>query len=131
MKKIAIPTERGKLCPHFGHCAEFTIATVDNDKIIESVVLAAPVHEHGSHPRFLAEQGCTELVCGGLGDHAKTLLAHANIEVHAGAPAIAVEQILQSYLDGTIQYGDGTCHHEGCGGHHHHHEGGARVYRME
>ena len=26
------------------------------------------------------------------------------------------------YLDDTIEYGDGTCHHDGCGGHHHHHE---------
>ena len=22
----------------------------------------------------------------------------------------------------TIEYGDGSCHHDGCGGHHHHHE---------
>jgi hypothetical protein len=30
--------------------------------------------------------------------------------------------VLAIYLDDTIEYGDGTCHHDGCGGHHHHHE---------
>ena len=29
---------------------------------------------------------------------------------------------LHMYLDDTIEYGDGTCHHDGCGGHHHHHD---------
>jgi hypothetical protein len=25
------------------------------------------------------------------------------------------------FLDGSIIYGDGSCHHDGCGGHHHEH----------
>lgn len=43
------------------------------------------------------------------------------IQVHAGAPAIEVEEVLKMFLDGSITYGDGSCHHDGCGGHHHEH----------
>ena len=44
------------------------------------------------------------------------------IPTNEGAPALPVEQVLAMYLDDTIEYGDGSCHHDGCGGHHHHHE---------
>ena len=71
-------------------------------------------------PRFLAAEGCTDVLCGGLGQGAVQMLDQLGIEVHAGAPALPVEQVLAMYLNDTIEYGDGTCHHDGCGGHHHH-----------
>jgi len=47
------------------------------------------------------------------------MLNQLGIQVHAGAPAIPIQELLSEYLGGTIIYGDGTCHHDGCGGHHH------------
>jgi predicted Fe-Mo cluster-binding NifX family protein len=58
-------------------------------------------------------------LCGGLGAGAVTLLDDLGITVHAGAPAIEVEDVLRMFLDGSIVYGDGSCHHDGCAGHHH------------
>lgn len=71
-------------------------------------------------PRFLAAEDCTDVLCGGLGQGAVQMLAQFGIEVHAGAPALPVEQVLAMYINDTIEYGDGSCHHDGCGGHHHH-----------
>jgi len=119
-QKIAIPTNDGVLWPHFGKAPQVTIVTVEEGKVKETVVLEAPEHEHGAMPRFIAAQGCTDVLCGGLGGGAVNMLNQLGIQVHAGAPALPIEELLPQYLGGTIVYGDGTCHHDGCGGHHHH-----------
>jgi len=120
-QKIAIPTNEGVLWPHFGKAPQVTIVTVEDGKVKESVVLEAPEHAHGAMPRFIAAHGCTDVLCGGLGGGAVSMLNQLGIQVHAGAPAIPIAELLSQYLGGTITYGDGSCHHDGCGGHHHHH----------
>jgi len=119
-QKIAIPTKDGMLWPHFGKAPQVTIVTVEDGVVKEKVVLDAPEHEHGAMPRFIAAHECTDVLCGGLGMGAVNMLNQLGIQVHAGAPEVAIDELLQHYLGGTITYGDGTCHHDGCGGHHHH-----------
>lgn len=46
---------------------------------------------------------------------AVNMLKTVGIELHAGAPAIAVDDVVKQYLDGTIEYGDSSCHHDACG----------------
>jgi len=121
-QKIAIPTNDGVLWPHFGKAPQVTIVTIEDGQVKETIVLDAPEHEHGAMPRFIAAHGCTDVLCGGLGGGAVNMLNQLGIEVHAGAPAIPVAELLSQYLGGTIIYGDGSCHHDGCGGHHHHGE---------
>ncbi|MCR5130137.1 MAG: DUF134 domain-containing protein, partial [Prevotella sp.] len=123
-QKIAIPTKDGVLFPHFGKAPQVTIVSVVEGKVTETVVFQAPEHEHGAMPRFIASHRCTDVLCGGLGGGAVNLLNQLGIQVHAGAPEIPVQELLAQYLGGTITYGDGTCHHDGCGDHHHHHEHG-------
>ena len=121
-QKIAIPTCEGKLWPHFGKAPQVTIVTIENRQIKESQTLEAPEHEHGAMPRFIAAQGCTDVLCGGLGPGAVNMLNQMGIQVHAGAPELPIDGLLRQYLGGEIVYGDGSCHHDGCGGHHHSHE---------
>ena len=66
---------------------------------------------------FLTEQGCTDVLCGGLGQGAVNMLNQLGIRIHAGAPELPVEQVLAMFLNGTIVYGDPSCHHH-CEGHH-------------
>jgi predicted DNA-binding protein (UPF0251 family)/predicted Fe-Mo cluster-binding NifX family protein len=117
-QKIAIPTAEGNLWPHFGKAPQVTIVTIEEGEIKESVVLEAPEHAHGAMPRFIQAQKCTDVLCGGLGGGAVEMLNKMGIQVHAGAPSIKVEDVVKQYLDGSIVYGDGTCHHDGCGNHH-------------
>lgn len=121
-QKIAIPTCEGKLWPHFGKAPQLTIVTVEDGQVQETVTLDAPEHEHGAMPRFIAANGCTDIICGGLGPGAVNMIAQLGINLHAGAPELPVEELLKQYLDGSIVYGDSSCHHDGCGGHHHDHE---------
>lgn len=115
MRRIAIPTAEGKLWPHFGKAPQVTIATVDaNNHVVKSETLQTPEHAHGAMPRFLQQHDVTEVVCGGLGEGALQMLDQMQIEVHAGAPVLPVEEVLGQYLQGTLAYGDGSCHHDGC-----------------
>lgn len=115
MRKIAIPTHNGKLWPHFGKAPQVTFITVDNEgEIKEKEVMEAPEHAHGAMVRFILEHGANEVLCGGLGMGAVNLLHQVGIELHAGAPAIDIDEVVKQYLDGTIQYGDSSCHHDGC-----------------
>lgn len=117
-QRIAIPTNEGKLWQHFGKAPQVTIFNVEDGRIIDQQMLQAPEHEHGAMPRFLAEQGCTDVLCGGLGQGAVNLLNQLGIRIHAGAPELPVEQVLAMFLNGTIVYGDPSCHHH-CEGHRH------------
>lgn len=116
-QKIAIPSCEGILWPHFGKAPQVTIVTIEDGQVKESVTLEAPEHEHGAMPRFIAAQGCTDVLCGGLGPGAVNMLNQMGIQVHAGAPELPVDELLKLYLGGDIIYGDGSCHHDGCGGH--------------
>ena len=120
-QKIAIPTFEGKLWQHFGKAPEVTFVTVENGQVKETVVLRAPEHEHGSMPRFIAAQGATDVLCGGLGQGAINMLNELSIQVHGGAPTIAVEEVLNQYLGGTIVYGESNCN-GGCNHHHNNHD---------
>lgn len=119
-QKIAIPTSEGKLWQHFGKAPEVTFVTVENGQVKETIVLKAPEHEHGAMPKFIAAQGATDVLCGGIGQGAVGMLNQLGIQVHGGAPAIAVDDVLSQYLGGSIVYGDSSCHHH-CD-HHHEHE---------
>lgn len=120
MKKIAIPTTDGMLFPHFGHASQFTFVTIDNGKVISKEVHDAPEHAHGVAPRFVMANNATEVIAGGMGAMPINMLTEAGIQVHIGAPALPVDEIIAKYLDGTLSYDGGNA----CEGHHHHEEGG-------
>jgi len=113
-QKIAIPTCDGKLWPHFGKAPQVSIVTIENGQVKGIDQLDAPEHEHGAMPRFIAQHGCTDVLCGGLGAGAVNMLNQLGIQVHAGAPELPIEELVKQYLGGSIVYGDGSCHHDGC-----------------
>lgn len=120
-QKNGIPTADGKLFPHFGKAPHVTVFDVEDEKILNKEVLAAPEHAHGAMPKFLQGLGVTDVICGGLGAGAIQLLEQMAIRIHGGAPADDVDAVVDAYLKGTLVLGDRTCHHDGCGGDHHHH----------
>lgn len=121
-QKIAIPTADGKLCQHFGQAPQVTVVTIENNAVTETLTLTAPPHEHGSLPRFIASHNCTDVLCGGLGSGAVNMLNQLGIQVHGGAPAIGIDELLEQYLNGSIVYGDSNCHHDHHGGEGHQHQ---------
>jgi len=111
--KIAIPLAGGKLTAHFGHCASFALVDVDpqTKKIIGREEVAAPPHQPGLLPTWLADKGATMIIAGGMGQRAQQLFAQQGIQVIVGAPSETPERIIADYFAGTLQTGDNLCDH--------------------
>jgi predicted Fe-Mo cluster-binding NifX family protein len=111
--KIAIPLAEGRLAQHFGHCASFAIVDVDLEtkKIIKREDIAAPEHQPGLLPPWLAERGAKVIIAGGMGSRAQDLFAQQGIQVIVGASADTPERIVNEYLAGTLKGGDNLCDH--------------------
>lgn len=111
--KIAIPLAEGKLAMHFGHCASFALVDVDpqTKKIIKQEELAAPPHQPGLLPPWLADRGATMIIAGGMGQRAQQLFAQQGIRVVVGAPSETPEKLITDYFAGTLQTGENICDH--------------------
>ncbi len=111
--RIAIPLADGKLCMHFGHCAQFALLDVDEGTkaITATKLLDPPAHEPGVLPRWLHEQGATVILAGGMGQRAQALFEQNGIQVVVGAPADTPEALVAAFLDGTLSSGQNLCDH--------------------
>jgi Mrp family chromosome partitioning ATPase/predicted Fe-Mo cluster-binding NifX family protein len=110
-KVIAVPLEGGRLCAHFGHCAEFALFRTKDGMIIGSSKLTPPPHEPGVIPKWLADQGADVVLAGGIGARAKEMLSEKGIEVVVGVKEGEAEKLVMDYLAGTITTGDNACDH--------------------
>lgn len=111
--KIAIPTAKGTLSAHFGHCEQFAILEVDSASktILNAQYLTPPAHEPGVLPRWLHEQGANVIIAGGMGRRAQGLFAGQGILVVVGAPAEPPERLVAKYLAGVLEVGQNICDH--------------------
>ncbi len=116
--KNCYPFKRRHVVASFWQGPASEVFNVEDGQIKDSTVLQAPEHRHGAMPRFLAEQHCTDVICGGIGGGAVELLNQLGIRIHGGAPEMQVTEVIKLFLNGTLTFGDSSCHHH-CEGHHH------------
>ncbi|MBL7114786.1 MAG: NifB/NifX family molybdenum-iron cluster-binding protein [Kiritimatiellae bacterium] len=111
--KIAIPVTEGKLSAHFGHCEEFALFDTDTDNktIAKEERLVPPPHEPGLLPRWLAEQGASTIIAGGMGGRAQSLFSEQGVRVVVGAPSDTPIKIINAYLQGSLKTGHNACDH--------------------
>ncbi|MGA1844988.1 MAG: NifB/NifX family molybdenum-iron cluster-binding protein [bacterium] len=111
--RIAIPLANGRLAMHFGHCGQFALVDVDLSagRILSRKDIEAPQHQPGLLPPWLAQQGATLIIAGGMGQRAQALFADHGIQVLVGAPAETPERLVNAYLSGTLATGENICDH--------------------
>lgn len=111
--KIAVTYENGNIFQHFGHTKEFKIYDIKDNKIESEEVVFADGSGHGALADFLLLRNVNALICGGIGDCAKTALDNAGIKLYGGVCGNADEAV-KSFLAGTLQFNpDVNCtHHE-------------------
>lgn len=111
MKKIAVTTDGGQVAQHFGRCPSYTIAQVDDGRIISQEVISNPGHQPGFLPGYLAERGVEVIIAGGMGPRAEGLFAQHGIETVVGAYG-PVDKVLQAYLAGSMELDANICDHD-------------------
>ena len=131
--RYALPVTNGKLAAHFGHCEEFTLFDIDDStrKIAGKQIVSSPGHQPGFLPGWLAEQGVSGIIAGGMGPRAVGLFEENRVEVLLGAPEGDPEEIVQAFLAGTLVVGDNVCGHEHGGHEHGGHEHGDHACRQD
>lgn len=123
--KICIPTSAGKLCGHFGHCDTFTIAEVDLEThTILSIEEKIPEEGISCHSApWIAEQGVSKILAGGMGARPMMMLTQYGVEVIAGCPELPINEILENFMTNSLKTGQNTCGGEGHDHSHCHHHG--------
>jgi Mrp family chromosome partitioning ATPase/predicted Fe-Mo cluster-binding NifX family protein len=109
--KIAIPVAQGKLAAHFGHSDTFALVEVVGGQIKKTTLATPPPHEPGVLPKWLHEQGAQVIIAGGMGRRAQGHFESQDIQVLIGAPSLEPEELVQKYLDGTLETGENICDH--------------------
>ena len=111
--RFAIPLAEGKLAIHFGHCASF--ALIDADLTAQTLLkredVEAPPHQPGLLPPWLADRGVNVIIAGGMGQRAQQLFNDQGVTVTVGAPVDLPEQLVLSYMAGTLPKGVNACDH--------------------
>ena len=99
MKLIAIPTRDGMVDDHFGHCAYYTVVTLDDQNQV-----------------VMQEMGITLMLAGNMGMGAYNKLSAHGIAVIRGCLG-KVDDILKAYLNGELKDSLESCDHHDCDHH--------------
>ena len=111
-KKIAVPVnENNILDAHFGHCKYFVLAETTDKKIESKEIVQPPPHEPGVLPKWLAENGVTDVLAGGMGNRAIRLFNQHGVNVFVGAPTLEAEELISGFLNESLQFSANYCDH--------------------
>ena len=119
--KIAVPHENGNVFEHFGRCKEFKIYTVEDHQPLQSETVVLEDISHEAVAAYLKKQEVSLVICGGIGDGARTAIENEHMLLFSGVSG-AADEAVQAFLDGTLSYEEGsTCDQHGkeeggCGG---------------
>ena len=108
--KVAVATDGNMVSQHFGHCRAYTIAEVEEGRVISNTLIDSPGHEPGFLPVFLAEKGVGCVIAGGMGQRAQELFAERGIIVVTGA-AGSISQVLEDFVNDQLATGANICDH--------------------
>lgn len=111
--RYAVPVSGGVVSLHFGHCEQFALIDVDEEKkkIVEKELIPLPGHEPGLLPQWLAEEGVSVVIAGGMGSRAQSLFRQDHIKVILNVLESDPEKAVLDYLVGTLEMGDDVCDH--------------------
>ena len=118
LMRIAVAAEGKNVTEHFGHCVNFMLYDVENNKITKEESVDNPGHKPGFLPNFLADKGVKVIISGGMGQGAVDIFNERDVEVVTGASGDA-RTAAERYLKGDLKSTGSVCHehqhHDECG----------------
>jgi len=106
--KIAISTDAGFVSAHFGRCPIFTIAEIEERKVLKVEEINNPGHQPAFLPNFLAEHGVKYIICGGMGRRAQDLFVEKKITPVIGVTG-KIEEVIEKFVQGKLEAGESSC----------------------
>ena len=111
VRKIAVPTSNGLLDEHFGHCEHFAIIHTNDQELLNEQHVDPPPHQPGLLPVWLAEQGVTDVIAGGMGQRAIQIFNNHGINVFVGAPKLTPGELVKGFLNDSLTFNANYCDH--------------------
>lgn len=113
--KIAVPTRNNVVDDHFGHCAYYTIYTIEENKVTEKQTLPSPegCGCKSNIAPVLHEMGVEVMLAGNMGEGAKNVLGRNHIAVIRGCSG-STDELVEAYLRGDVKDNGEVCHHHEC-----------------
>lgn len=74
-------------------------------------VIPSPGHQPGFLPPWLAQEGVSVVLAGGMGSRAEALFHENRIEVVVGILGDDPEEVVLDYIQGELAIGDNICDH--------------------
>ncbi len=113
--KIAVPTRENVVDDHFGHCAYYTIFTIENNEIVNRSTMPAPqgCGCKSGVAAILEAEGVSLMLAGNMGEGAKNVLEYHNIKVIRGCQG-EVESLIKAFLNDEISDSGFSCSHHEC-----------------
>ena len=109
------------LSEHFGHCQAFAFVDTENTEVKNVTMLNPPEHLPGTYPKWVAQNGATDVIAGGMGTMAVNLFNEAGVNVFVGATADTPDNLVKNFLTGQLVLSANYCDNHGDGHHHGHH----------
>jgi len=111
--RYAVPVSGGVVASHFGHCEHFALIDVDEERkeVLGKELVPSPGHQPGLLPQWLAEEGVSAVIAGGMGSRAQELFRQNHIQVIIGALESDPVKAVQDCLDGILATRDNICDH--------------------
>ncbi len=103
MYKIAIPIKDHKLSAHYEDRTFFLIVSIHRGTVVQEDLLPAPQHQNDSTPKWLVEQGVSDVITADIGLEAVKILSRHKINVFAGVKKMDAKILVQEYLDGILE----------------------------
>lgn len=109
--RIAVTYENENVYEHFGHAKHIKIYDCTDNAVTGSKVMATMCSGHASMAGLLKVIGADVLICGCIGDGAKTALKEKGIEIYAGVNGNA-DDAVKAFLRGELKFNpDAKCDH--------------------
>lgn len=106
---VASACEGELISAHFGHCKNFNLYSLENNKIVNKQIIPNPGHKPGFLPVFLSDLKVDVLITGGIGGGAIAIFNEKKIKVYSGAAGNS-DDAVKSFLKGTLESSGSVCH---------------------
>lgn len=107
--KVAVVKAGELVSPHYGQAEGFVLVEIDGGRVQSRSMVPAPSeHSCGGLAQLFMQHGVDTVIVGGIGGGAVQHLNAAGVNIIAGASG-NIEDVLSSYVEGTLVPGDAVC----------------------
>jgi predicted Fe-Mo cluster-binding NifX family protein len=109
---IAIPIHGSRVMPRFGCTREIIVVVVEGDRIAARKRVLMTPEMFVSLPELLASEQISVMICGGIHPRFQEAILRQNVQLVWGVVG-EWQDVLQAYLNGTLQTNPSFCLHRG------------------